>query len=165
MKLAEEAASIDPLCFEALEEIADNALFLNNLEKSKNAAQFVIELSPESETAHYILGFIHIQERNFDIAIKHLKQANEAYPNNPEILRSLGWAYFMAGKDFKGIIILERALNLQNDDILILCDLGVCYMKNQQVKKALDLFYRALEIDNNDARVIECIKILSLIHI
>lgn len=157
--LAEKALVIEPTCYEALEEIADNSLFLNEITKAEKASIFVIELYPKSDTAHYILGFINIQKRKFHKAIDHLEQANQFQANNPEILRSLGWAYFMAEKDLKGIVILERALNLQHDDPLILCDLGVCYMKNDQLKKSLDLFYRAIEVDPNDERVRDCIRV------
>lgn len=159
IKLAQEALVKMPDCVEALEEIADNYLGLDDLEKAWNAANFARELDENSYTANYILGFILSRNNNFEEAIHFLEKANELRPNNAEILRALGWAYFMLDKRLKGIVILERALNLHADDSMILCDLGICYVKNNQADKALDLFYRAMEITPNDERVKECIRL------
>ena len=156
---AEEVLVKHPDCVEALEEVADNYLALDDLEKAKAAAEFAYEINKESYTALYILGFILSRNNKFDKALNYLEKANALRPNNAEILRSLGWAYFMEGKKLKGIVILERALNLNQDDVMILCDLGICYVKNNQADKALDLFYRAMEITPNDDRVKECIRL------
>ncbi len=42
---------------------------------------------------------------------------------------------------------------------MILCDLGFCYLKQNQFDKSLDILYRALEINPNDERVRECIQL------
>jgi len=157
--LAEKALSIDPVCIEALEEIADNYLALNKIKKAYEAASFAYELNYNSYTALYILGFIESRKSNFKKAIKYLEQSNELKPNNSEILRALGWAYFMENKRVKGIVILKRALNLNNEDTMILCDLGICYIKENNPNKALELFYRAIELNPNDKRIQECIRI------
>jgi Flp pilus assembly protein TadD len=34
---------------------------------------------------------------NFPDAIKSLEESNQKSPNNPEVLRNLGWAYTMTG--------------------------------------------------------------------
>jgi len=164
IKYAEEALSKDPTCIEALEEIADNYLALDKIDKAQAAAKFAISLDKDSYTALYILGFIESRESNFKEAIKLLEQANKNRPNHPEILRALGWAYFMQENTVKGKIILERALNLAPEDITILCDLGLCYMKDSDSNKALDLFYRAMELNPNDERVQECIQIAEQIQ-
>ena len=160
IEFAETALSKDPSCLEALEEIADNYLAMNNTKKAAAAAEFALELSKESSyTALYILGFIASRKNKFAESIEFLEKANDIKPSNAEILRALGWAYFMDNKRVKGIVILERALNLSSDDIMILCDLGICYIKEDQTDKALELFYRAMEINPDDERIKECIRI------
>lgn len=159
LDFAERALQKQPDCVEALEEVADNYLALEELTKAKNAAEFAYELDSASYTALYILGFIESRGGNHEQAIEFLEKANALRPNNAEILRALGWAYFMSGKNMKGVVILERALNLNQDDPMILCDLGVCYLKDEQSKKALDLFYRAMEINPDDERVQECVRL------
>jgi len=34
---------------------------------------------------------------DFEKAIKNLEESNHKSPNNPEVLRNLGWAYTMTG--------------------------------------------------------------------
>ncbi|HPO06310.1 MAG TPA: tetratricopeptide repeat protein, partial [Candidatus Gracilibacteria bacterium] len=159
LKYAEQALAKDPTCSEAAEEIADNYLYLEEIEKAENAADFAVSLDPKSYTALYILGFIASRKNKFTQSIDYLEMANDLSPNHPEILRSLGWSYFMAKKELKGTVILERALNLSPDDSMILCDLGFCYLKQNQLDKSLDILYRALEINPNDERVRECIQL------
>ncbi len=60
---------------------------------------------------------------DFKKAIQNLEESNEKTPNNPEVLRNLGWAYTMVGEVKKGIILLERALTIAPDDLLIMEDL------------------------------------------
>ena len=156
---AEKALGKDPSCVEALEEIADNYLALDKIQKATEAANFALELNENSYTSLYILGFAKSRQNHFTEATKFLEKANQLKPNNSEILRSLGWACFMSDKQLKGIVILERALNLNQDDVMILCDLGICYIKTHKTEKALDLFYRAIEINPEDERIKECIKI------
>ncbi len=159
VNLAENALSIDTESIEALEEIGDNYLALEKLKKSKVAAEFALELNPDSYTALYILWFIASRNNKFGLAIKYLIKANNINPNHSEILRCLGWAYCMTENNLKWIVILERALSLNKNDPYIICDLWVAYLKNNNKEKALDLFYQALKISPKDKRIIECINI------
>jgi len=87
-----------------------------------------------------------------------LRRANTLQSNNPEILRCLGWALFMDGQYAQGIVTLERALNLDPDSVLILCDLGMEYLQMKNLPKARALFTRALEIEPKNHRAQECLR-------
>jgi len=65
---------------------------------------------------------------DFSTAISFLERSNISSPNNPEVLRNLGWAYTMMGDIKKGIILLQRALNIAPEDELIMEDLGVALL-------------------------------------
>lgn len=73
---------------------------------------------------------------DFKKAIQNLEQSNEKTPNNPEVLRNLGWAYTMIGEVKKGIILLERALTIAPDDMLIMEDLGVALLTQGKIHEA-----------------------------
>lgn len=60
---------------------------------------------------------------DFSQAISFLERSNIVSPNNPEVLRNLGWAYTMVGDIRKGIILLQRALIIAPEDELIMEDL------------------------------------------
>lgn len=162
--VAEKILCEDPANVHALEEIADNYLSLDEYLKAEKAAQHCLKLDEFSYTAYYILGFIRSHEHNWDEAIDLLSQANSLHQNNSEILRCLGWAMFSSGDKVKGLVTLERALNIDPENSLILCDLGVCYMQMRNFEKALTLFYRTLEIDPTNQRAKECVMAAQGLH-
>ncbi len=157
IEIAEQILFEYPNSIPALEEIADNYLSLDKYVKAEKAAYQALKSDPLSYTSYYILGFIKSQKREWENSVKLLSKANEIHPNNPEILRCLGWAVYNSNDHVKGLVTLERALNLDPDNSLILCDLGVCYMQSKDFDKALSLFYKTLEIDPNNERAKECV--------
>ena len=114
------------------EELADIYLFEWNFSKAERAMKFAQNLNPESATWLYLSWYINISKWNFKLWVELLEKANELFPNNPEILRNLGWWLNMIGQSKKWIIILKRALNIAPDDILIMEDLGVTLMWDGQ---------------------------------
>jgi Flp pilus assembly protein TadD len=158
LRILEQLCIQEPENASIFEEIADNELHLEHFERALKAANHALELDSESYTAHYIIGFLESQKSEHDSAISHLQTANRLKPNNPEILRCLGWALFCNNQSVRGIVTLERALNLDNENPLILCDLGVTYLQSKNISKATNLFQKALELDPDNERAQECIK-------
>lgn len=158
IKLAEQLLFENPDCVEALEEIADNYVSLDEYEKAKKACERALKLDEESYTAKYILGFIHSQKQQWKQAVQFLKSSNTIQGNNPEILRCLGWALFNGGKRTQGIVILERSLNIDPENSLTLCDLGICYMQMKNFDKSIQLLKRAMQLDPHNRRVKDCFE-------
>ena len=157
LKLLEALLMEDPENVPALEEVADNELSLGHFSRAERAAKQAVAIGKKSYTGHYILGFVRSHEEKWDLALKELKVANTLSPNNAEILRCLGWGLFNAGQRAQGIVTLERALNLDQENPLTLCDLGSAYLQMQNLRKARSLFQRAMEIDPENERARECI--------
>ncbi|MAE68525.1 MAG: tetratricopeptide repeat protein [Candidatus Peribacteraceae bacterium] len=158
LSILEELLIEDPENISALEEVADNELSLEHYDRAEAAAARAIALDDESYTGHYILGFLRSVDQQWEQGIVHLKKSNIIRPNNAEILRCLGWALFNSGQRAQGIVTLERALNLDNENPLTLCDLGVSYLQTRNIIKAKSLFDRALELEPENPKAIECIK-------
>lgn len=158
LMLLENLLIEDPENVPALEEIADNELSLENYERARTAAKRAIALDDRSYTGHYILGFLASQKNKWEDAVEHFKKANKTKGNNAEILRCLGWSLFNAGKRAQGVVTLERSLNLDEQNALAMCDLGVAYLQTHHTTKAKSLFQRALELDPDNARVRECVQ-------
>lgn len=156
LQMLEQLLFEDPENVSALEEIADNELSLNEYARAETAAKQAIELDAESYTGFYILGFLRSRTEEWPEAIVHLQKANALKSNNAEILRCLGWALFNGNQRAQGIVTLERALNLDADSSLTLCDLGVAYLQVQNFPKSKTLFQRALDLDPENARAKEC---------
>lgn len=153
---AEKLLFDDPNCVEALEEIADNYVSLDSYDKAEKACRHALKLNERSYTAKYILGFIHSQKQDWPKAIGYLKSSNTLHSNNPEILRCLGWALFNSNKRTQGVVILERSLNLNPDNALTLCDLGICYMQLKKFDKSIELLKKAMQLDPNNKRIKDC---------
>ncbi len=158
LSILEELLMEDPENIPALEEVADNELSLEHYPRAQTAAAQAIALDDKSYTGHYIIGFLRSVEGQWDTATLHLRKANTLRPNNAEILRCLGWALFNGGQRAQGIVTLERSLNLDHGNPLTLCDLGVAYLQTRNFTKAKSLFDRALELDPENTKAIECIK-------
>lgn len=157
LALLEELVLEDPSNVSALEEIADNELSLDHFDRAEAAAMQCVALDAGSYTGHYILGFLHSHVSRWDAAYISLREANRLRPNHPEILRCLGWVLFRKGQRVPGLVTIERALNLDSDNVLILCDLGVCHLELRHFTKARALFQRALDLEPNNERARECI--------
>lgn len=147
----------DPSNVAALEEIADNELSLERYGRAEIAAAQAVALDPSSYTGQYILGFIRSQEGKWEEAHRRLKEANRLKSNNPEILRCLGWVLFKSGQRPQGTVTLERSLNLDSDNTLTLCDLGVAYLEMRNFSKARALLLRALDLEPQNPRARECV--------
>ena len=158
LAILEELLLEDPENVSALEEIADNELSLGEYDRAENAAKRAVGLDAESYTGYYILGFLRSRGEQWTDAVAHLRRANTLKPNNAEILRCLGWGIFNAGERAQGIVTLERALNLDADSPLTLCDLGVAYLQVQNFTKSKVLFGRALDLEPENPRAKECLE-------
>ena len=165
IEILEQLVLEDPSNVSALEEIADNELSLERYDRAETAARQAVDLDPSSYTGHYILGYLRSHESKWEEAEKHLKEANKLKSNNPEILRCLGWVIFQRGQRPQGIVTLERALNLDSDNTLTLCDLGVAYLELRNVSKARALFLRALDLDPQNPRARECVAAIERIEV
>lgn len=148
----------DPENVSALEEVADNELSLGRDARAEVAASRAVTLDCKSYTGHYILGFLRMQETKWEAAISHLQQANHGRPNTAEILRCLGWCLFWNNDRLRGLVTLERALNIEDDNPLTFVDLGMCYAESGNFGKAKLLFLRAKELDPSDERADACLQ-------
>lgn len=148
----------------ALEEVADNELSLEQYDRAEVAARRAVTIDPKSFDAHYIIGFVASHREKWAESVAALKTANQLEPNNPEILRCLGWSLFSGGAVVEGMVTLERALNLEPDNPLILCDLGVAYLKLKEFEKARALLKRALDLDPENIRARECLEMADRIQ-
>jgi len=164
LEILEQLLIEDPENISALEEVADNELSLEQFERAEIAAKRTVMLDKESYTGHYILGFLRSAAGEWENAADHLRKANASRPNNAEILRCLGWALFNTGQRAQGIVTLERALNLDSENALTLCDLGVTYLQTRNFPKAKALFERALNLDPDNPKAVECIQAMGKIE-
>lgn len=158
IKSVESILNDDLHCTEAFEEIGDNYLSLREYDKAQKALKRAIKLNGRSANANYLLGFLYSATGNFKQSIKYLERSDGYESNHPEILRCLGWSLYHDGQRQRGVILLERALNLSPKDSLILSDLGVCYLNSKKFDKSAVLFKRILDVEPENEKARECLN-------
>lgn len=159
LEVAERILMDDPFCAEAAEEVADNLLSLGKSESAQKAATHVLNMEPKSYIANFVMGFVYSEREEWGKAIEYFRISNEGQPNNPEILRCLGWALFQDGKQAEGTAILRRALFLRGNDPAILCDLGACLLQLNDFNESITMLRAAQNLDPNDPRVQELLDV------
>ncbi len=159
IELCHQILLMDLSVVEAYEEIGDNYISLRAYSKAKKALEKALEINRRSANANYLYGFVFSALHDWEQAIKYLELANDYQANHPEVLRCLGWAFFCSGLRKKGLAILERALVLAPQDSYVLCDLGICHLNDRSFGRAMDLFGRTLQVDPENVKAKECLKI------
>ena len=153
----------DAECTEAYEELGDNYLSLRKLDQAEKALQQALKLSDVSANAHYLLGFLYSLQQKWGLSTEELMIADDVSPNNPEILRCLGWSLYNANRAMQGIALLERSQTLRPMDANILCDLGVCYLNNADFSKAEDIFKKVIRISPESDQAREAFRFLDML--
>lgn len=125
-----------PNRYELYEELADVYIYEGTYDKAEIALDYAETLESHSSTGLYLRWYMALIRSNFSQAITYLERSNILSPNNPEVLRNLGWAYTMVGDIKKGIILLERALNISPEDELIMEDLWVALLTQGNIQEA-----------------------------
>ena len=160
IELANKLICKDPSFAQAYEELGDVFLCQKELTKAEKALLYAVKLDPTSTNAHYLLGFCYGASGRYEESVASLKVADGLWPNNPEVLRCLGWSIFQvsAGKRKEGIEVLERAVALRPMDVLTMTDLGVCYLTDRQFEPATSILTEALKLSPDDERIKEALE-------
>lgn len=140
--LMEWAISRYPHRYELYEELADIYIYEGDYSKAEKALNYAETLEPNSSTGFYLRWYMALVRNDFRMAIENLETSNQKSPNNPEVLRNLWWAYTMTGDVKKWIILLERALTIAPDDMLIMEDLGVALLTQWKIQEAREYLSR-----------------------
>lgn len=128
-------------------------LNLQILAEAEDYFRQAVRLNPFEARYHYFLGLTLTRMSRFREAVFELKLAKQVLPNNPEILRSLGWAMFFMGNLSAGEKTLKQALAINPKDVLTYCDLAVIYINNYEYRKAEQIITTAEKLSPKDPLV------------
>jgi len=96
-----------------------------------------IHTSPEYALPQYLLGCALGRLAKFERALHHLFIADRLKPNDPEILRNIGWMKCMSGEVKEGRSYLRQSIKLDPENGLAYNDLGASYMFTQDLNPRL----------------------------
>jgi tetratricopeptide (TPR) repeat protein len=114
-------------------------------DKSIEDLEIVLALVPDHFEAMNALGYLFAdQNTNISQAEYLLHEAYRHNPNSPAITDSLGWLYYRQGRLNESIVMLEKALSIE-ELADITAHLGEVYWNNSQKQKAIDIWQKGLE--------------------
>jgi tetratricopeptide (TPR) repeat protein len=106
----------------------------------------VLASSPNDPTALNYLGYhLAVRGNQLDEAIRLVRRALEADPDNGAFLDSLGWAYFRRGDLDEAEKYLESAATQLPENSEILDHLGDLYARQGRLQDAIGAWTRSLE--------------------
>jgi len=110
----------------------------------------VLDEFPDDVGASNDLGYLWADRgKHLQRALKIIRLAVEAQPDNAAYRDSLGWALYRLGRFEEAVAELENAAVESDDrppDALILDHLGDAYLKTEQAEKAENAWRRAVEL-------------------
>ena len=135
------------------ESLRDARFVLSNIcviEKDFIAAEEwleqVLDEFPEDVGAMNDLGYLYAdQAKRLQRALRMANLAVEAEPENRAYLDSLGWVMYQLERYDEALTYLEKAVNGDKPDGIILDHLGDAYLKLNKPEKAIEAWRRAVE--------------------
>ncbi len=92
-----------------------------------------------------------VRKKDFPTAVRHLKEAAKADPDNTAVLVSLGDAHLRAGQFKEAETVLQKCLALDSKNAAAHHVLGMTYFRSTQLEKARGAFEAALKLDPKQA--------------
>ena len=127
-----------------------------DFDKMVKSIEKVIEINPDHFHALNHLAYSFAEKRiHLDRALVMSQRALNLDPENPIILDTVGWVFYQKGQWEQSRFYLEKAVKKDSGEAIIVEHLGDVYLKLNFTKKAVDMYKKALELENDDKRKAE----------
>lgn len=123
-----------------LEKLAQTYFAMGDLDQSEKTLKEAIQLMPNRPMAHFHMGAIYQQKKEFDKARAEYEAEAKISPNNFKVFFNLGVLYRQAGKLQDSIQSFQKALQLNNQFYPSYYQLAELYLiTNSNLEEALRL--------------------------
>ncbi len=133
---------------------------IGQYEKADQDLLYALKINPNDA---YVLNYLAYSwlERDYKIneAIKMLEKAYSIKNNDPYIIDSIGWAYYLVDDYSKAEKLLKKAVELMPDDPIVNDHYGDILWKLDRKIQARYFWGNVLEMDDAEAEMIENINI------
>jgi type IV pilus assembly protein PilF len=118
--------------------------------------RIAIEADPNYASAYSLLGLVHMDLRENGVAQQHFERALRLSPNDPDINNNYGWFLCQSARPEQSIAYFVAALKnpLYNTPARSYVNAGLCSMKANKERDAIDYFERALRSAPDDAQAL-----------
>ena len=111
----------------------------------------ILQIDPDDASALNYIGYSYADKGvQLPYALSLLKKAHSIKPDDGYITDSLGWVYYKMGDYENAILYLEKAARISSYETIIADHLADAYAKNNQLKKAIDTYKKAIANAKDD---------------
>ena len=149
--------------FEEAEQVDSYCCFPNRLE-DVNVLTLAKTMNPDGAKAHYYLGCLYYDKRQYDVAIENWELSAKLDPTFPSVWRNLALARFnKQDRQEEALEYMEKAFHLDETDSRILMELDQLYKRlHKPHQERLDFLQQYPElIAQRDDLVLEEITLLN----
>jgi len=120
-----------------------------NLGVALEELRIAIAADPSFAQAYNVLGLVHMDLRENDVAQRHFERALELSPNDPDTNNNYAWFLCQTGREEKSIGYFLAALKnpLYKTPVRSYVNAGLCSMQKDGGRDAVGYFERALRIE------------------
>ncbi len=133
---------------------------IGNYEKSDLDLLKSLKINPDDA---YVLNYLAYswleRDHNINLAIEMLETAYASKNNDPYIIDSIGWAYYLIEDYFKAEKFLKRAVELMPDDPIVNDHYGDILWRLDRKIQARYFWTNVLEMEDTDSEMIKNINI------
>lgn len=115
-------------------------------EKAVEAAQKMVEAKPQSDTAHYNLGYLYVRLKRFKEAVDVFKKVIELRPDNDYAYYNLGYCYNQTKNYREAIKAFQKFAEINPDDPNGWFNIGINYMMLKNFGAALEPLRKTVEL-------------------
>lgn len=118
-----------------------------HIERSIELLEEARKLDPKSMIYPYEIAFAYYLKKDYEEAIKRLKQLEKHEGANDLVYQLQGNAYDMNGNADEAVKTYEKGLKKFPDSGKLYLELGIMGLKSNDFNKALDYFEKGIEVD------------------
>ncbi len=128
-------------------ELASAYFERGNMGVALEELRTAIAADPTYAPAYSVLGLVHMDLRENDVAQRHFERALALSPNDPDINNNYGWFLCRTGREEQSIAYFLAALKnpLYNTPARSYVNAGLCSMDKDGGRDAIGYFERALK--------------------
>jgi tetratricopeptide (TPR) repeat protein len=138
------ATKLDPKNIELYKSLGLIYLQQNKRKEAEGIFKLVLSMAPNDAQAHFYLGNIYYDAKDYVAAEKELKQALKLKPDYHEVLNFLGYSYLERDKEINQAgRLIKKALSQDPENGAYIDSLGWYYFKKGKFKEAVEKLEKA----------------------
>ena len=136
---------LDPLSLIIVSGTGHRLYRLRRYEEAAVALRDAVEMDGNFPFAHWNLGLVYAQQKDFPTAIKELQKADILFRGNPLVLGGLGYAYAASGDEIRARTVLLRLENQARQQYVDPEAFALVYAGLENKDKAFEWLNKAID--------------------